>query len=277
MDATARFNAPSNPQPPPPDPRVDFGKTAEDYARHRAGFPPALFDRLAAGWGIGLPGQRVLDLASGTGTLARGFAARGCDATALDVSPAMLDQAMRMAGEQGVSIRRVDAPAEATGLPAASFDVVAAGQCWHWFDRAKAAAEVRRLVAPGGWLLICHFDWIPLPGNVVELAEQAILRHNPQWRYANGTGIYPAWTRDAALAGFRDLESFTFDVDVPYSREGWLGRVRASAGVAGTLPPEMVAAFDADHRAAVAERFPQEAIPAPHRVFALVGKAPSKA
>lgn len=56
---------------------VDFSKTAEDDARHRAGFPVALFDRLAS-HGVGLPGQRVLDFGTGPSTLARGFAGRGC-------------------------------------------------------------------------------------------------------------------------------------------------------------------------------------------------------
>ncbi|MCH8999378.1 MAG: hypothetical protein IID48_14120 [Proteobacteria bacterium] len=48
---------------------VDFGRTAADYARHRAGFPEELFKRLAAR-GIGRAGQRVLDLGSGIGSLA---------------------------------------------------------------------------------------------------------------------------------------------------------------------------------------------------------------
>ena len=53
--------------------QIDFGKTAQDYGRYRAGFPSALFDRLAT-FDIGTTGQRVLDLGTGTGTLARGFA-----------------------------------------------------------------------------------------------------------------------------------------------------------------------------------------------------------
>ena len=48
---------------------VDFGRTAADYARHRAGFPEELFERLAAR-GIGRAGPRILDLGSGTGSLA---------------------------------------------------------------------------------------------------------------------------------------------------------------------------------------------------------------
>src|ERR1700719_1216148 len=64
---------------------VDFGTTAQDYAAHRAGFPKELFDRLAT-MGIGRSGQRLLDLGTGTGTLARGFARRGASVVGTDPS-----------------------------------------------------------------------------------------------------------------------------------------------------------------------------------------------
>ena len=54
----------------------DFGKTSSDYSKHRAGFPPSFFVRLRER-GIGLSRQRILDLGTGTGTLARGFASAG--------------------------------------------------------------------------------------------------------------------------------------------------------------------------------------------------------
>src|SRR5262245_48677024 len=126
---------------------IDFGKTAQDYGRYRAGFPPAFFDRVAT-YGIGLPGQRVLDLGTGTGPLARGFALRDCQVTGLDPSISLTEEAKRLDQEAGVSVRYVTAKAEQTGLPDASFDVVTAGQCWHWFDRPKAAQEVQRLLVP---------------------------------------------------------------------------------------------------------------------------------
>lgn len=53
---------------------IDFGRTAADYERFRPGFPESFFDRLVRdGWIA--PGQRALDLGTGTGTLALGFAA----------------------------------------------------------------------------------------------------------------------------------------------------------------------------------------------------------
>lgn len=253
--------------------QVDFGRTAADYARHRAGFPEELFERLAAR-GIGRPGQRVLDLGSGTGSLARGFARAGARVTALDISEDLLAQARALAAADGVELETLCAPAEDSGLASASFEVVSAGQCWHWFDRPRAAAEARRLLAPGARLAICHFDWLPRPGNVVAATEALIEAHNPAWTLGGGDGFYPAWTEDVASAGFDDIESFSFEEPVPYDHQAWRGRIRASAGVGGSLAPAAVAAFDQALGALLAAEFPGDLLQVPHRCFALTATAP---
>jgi len=76
---------------------VDFGPTARDYAAYRAGFPDAFFSRLHA-MGIGLPGQHVVDLGTGTGALARGFAIRRCVVASVDLAAEMPEPARRLAG-----------------------------------------------------------------------------------------------------------------------------------------------------------------------------------
>ncbi len=251
---------------------IDFGKTSSDYGRYRAGFPPELFTRLAA-FGVGLAGQHVLDLGTGTGTLARGFAGQGCVVVSgLDPSLSMLAEARRLDTGAPWPVAYLCGRAEAVPLGAGRLDGVAAGQCWHWFDRPRAAAEVRRVLKPGGWLLIAHFDWLPLPGSMVEATERLILTYNPAWRGAGGTGIHAAWLTDAAAAGFAAIESFTFDVDTPYSHAAWRGRVRASAGVAASLPPDQVAAFDAALRDLLAAHFPADPLAVPHRVFAMIAR-----
>ena len=252
---------------------IDFGRTAADYGAHRAGFPDALYDRLAA-FGVGAAGQRLLDLGTGTGVLGRGFGLRGCAVTGLDPSDKLIAEARHLDREAGVETAYVTATAEQTGLPGGAFDVVTAGQCWHWFDGPRAAAEACRLLAPGGALVIVHFDWIPLPGNVVEATETLIERHNPAWAYGGGAGVHASRLTDAAIAGFRYIESFSFDVAVPYSHEAWRGRIRASAGIGASLPADKVEAFDRDLAGLLAERFPDDPLAVPHRCFAVVCRAP---
>ena len=67
------------------DREFDWGRTARDYARYRPGYPESFYDLLPR-LGVGLPGQRILDLGTGTGVLARELAKRGATVTAVDVA-----------------------------------------------------------------------------------------------------------------------------------------------------------------------------------------------
>jgi SAM-dependent methyltransferase len=250
---------------------ADFGKTAEDYARHRAAYPDWLFERLMRR-GLARPGMHALDLATGTGYLARGLAQRGLTVTGVDVAPAMIEAAKALDAAQGLAIEYVVGQAEETGLPTESFDLVTAACCWHWFDRAKASAEVRRLLKPAGWLVICAQNWFPLGGNVVARTEAILQRHNPKWPFGGLDGMMPGAVRDLRAAGFQSIESFSVDFEIPYSHEGWRGRMRASAGVAGSLAPDQVKAFDEELADMLAREFPQPLLQATHCLYVAFGR-----
>ena len=225
--------------------QIDWGETSADYATYRPGYPASFFRRLAA-LDIGLPGQRILDLGTGTGVLARVFAAQGCRVTGVDVAGNQIAEARRLAAEQGVDVEFKVAAAEDTGLPTASFDTIAASQAWLYFDKNRVIPEVLRLLAPGGCLLTCHFCWLPRVDAIARRTEELVLKFNPQWSAANWSGdipTQPAWAR----ANFRVRTMFYYDEPIPFTREAWRGRIRACRGVAATLSAAVVEQFDAEH------------------------------
>jgi SAM-dependent methyltransferase len=256
----------------------DFGRTAADYARYRSGFPSELLDRLAAK-GIARPGARVVDLGTGTGSLARLFARHRCVVTGVDIAAPLLEEARLLDREAGLQIDYINAPAEATGLPEAAFDVVSAGQCWHWFDRPAAAHEVARLLTEGGFVAIAHFDWLAFGDNVVEATQEIILRYTPPgstahgpWPFSHGTGVYPQWLVDLQSAGFTEIETFSFDIQVRYAHAAWVGRIRASAPIAATLDEARVRSCSGELTAMLTDRFPEDPLSVPHRVWAVTAR-----
>lgn len=124
-------------------------------------FVPALFQewapRVVAAADV-RPGDRVLDVACGTGVLAREAASRIDSAgsvAGLDIDPGMLAVASRLAP----AIEWRQGAAESLPYPDRSFDVVVSQFGLMFFaDRRKALREMLRVLAPGGRLAIAVWD-----------------------------------------------------------------------------------------------------------------------
>ncbi|NND84803.1 MAG: methyltransferase domain-containing protein [Acidimicrobiia bacterium] len=248
---------------------IDFGRTADDYDAHRPGFPPRFFDTVVRrGW---IPdGGTALDLGSGTGSLALGWARRGLAVTALDIAPELLEVAVARADAEGLRVATTVAPAERTGQPDDAFDLVTAGQCWWWFDSDAATAEAQRVLRPGGRLLICNFSYLPLPGSAAARTESLVLDHNPGWPKAGWRGVHPEQVRALDIAGFEKVESFSFTTDVSFTHEAWRGRMRTCNGVGSALAPDAVDRFDTDLATLLGREFGDPLV-ITHRVFAVSG------
>jgi ubiquinone/menaquinone biosynthesis C-methylase UbiE len=128
---------------------------AENYERY---FVPTIGRPVAEGLVEAAalrPGERVLDVACGTGVVARLAAERvGPDGAVegLDPNPGMLAVARRVASDTGIAWH--EAPAEAIPLPDGGYDVVLCGMGLQFFsDRDAGLREMRRVLAPGGRLL----------------------------------------------------------------------------------------------------------------------------
>ena len=149
-------------------------------------------------------GERVLDIGTGTGELARRFAQnRGCRVVGLDPSTAMVEEAQRKAatGEWGdVEFQIAEAPFREIPYPDGAFDAVASTQAFHHIhERHKGAAvqEMARVLKVGGRLALGD----PMFQNRADL-EAALARwpDKLEEEYFAYLDTLPAMFRDAGLS-----------------------------------------------------------------------------
>jgi|SRR5688572_28859884 demethylmenaquinone methyltransferase/2-methoxy-6-polyprenyl-1,4-benzoquinol methylase len=110
-------------------------------------------------------GERVLDVASGSGDLARAFAARGAETWMCDINGRMLSVGRDRMLDAGRIVPAVQCDAERLPFPGASFDCVTVAFGLRNMTRKEAAlAEMTRVLKAGGRLLVLEFSriWQPL-------------------------------------------------------------------------------------------------------------------
>ncbi len=245
-----------------------FGEAAEDYAQHRPGFPPSFFEK------IGNPGNHLLDLGTGTGTLARGFSKLGCKAVGLDPDPRMLEAARRLAEAENLDVEFIEGKAEELPFKDAFFDAVTAGQCWHWFQGDTAAEECARVLKPGGRILIPVFCYLPMECPIAKRTEDLILERNPSWPLSGMDGRTRRAIRHLEGAGFQNISEDEYDEIIDFSHEAWRGRIRACNGVLALKTEDKINEYDNALAAMLEEEFPQQPLQMPHRVFWIQAKKP---
>lgn len=128
-----------------------------------------LWKRFAVAVAAVREGQRVLDLASGSGDMARHFSARvGPRGSVVlsDVNASMLELGRRRMVDAGVvrGVRYVQADAESLPFPDDHFDVVSiAFGLRNVTRKPRALAEMHRVLAPGGRALVLEFSKVTVP------------------------------------------------------------------------------------------------------------------
>ncbi|MFC7926087.1 class I SAM-dependent methyltransferase [Microbacterium laevaniformans] len=104
------------------------------------------------------PGQRILDLAAGTGASSVALARSGAEVVAGDFSPGMIAEGRRRHGHVP-NVTFVEADAMALPFADGEFDVVTISfGLRNVNDPKKALTEMLRVTAPGGMLLVCEFS-----------------------------------------------------------------------------------------------------------------------
>jgi SAM-dependent methyltransferase len=193
-----------------------FGKNAELYDATRPDYPAALLDDLVAGGP-----RRVLDVGCGTGILGRALRARG--AGVLGVEPDDLMAAV--ARRHGLDVE--PGTFEAWDDAGRRFDLLVAGQAWHWVDPVAGAAKAALVVVPGGRVVLAWNDAV-MPETLRAALDGVYARHAPP-------GVTPTvrhrpsdWLRDggseavfAALDAFEVPERKTYAWDRTYTTDQW--------------------------------------------------------
>ena len=234
----------------------DWGKTSKSYAKYRDIYPEEFYERVYAA-GIGLPGQEILDLGTGTGVLPRHMARYGAHFTGVDLSENQIAEARRLTAKAGLSVDYRACPAEEIDFPDGSFDAVTACQCFWYFDKAVLLPRIARMLKPGGRLCVLTMNWLPEEDPLAKASEELVLRYNPDWTgagYRREAAVLPEWGRE----WFEAERAEAFDLRVPFTRESWNGRMRACRGVEASLPPEQVAAFEKEHLALLEKTAPEQ-------------------
>jgi ubiquinone/menaquinone biosynthesis C-methylase UbiE len=158
------------------------------------------------------PGERVLDVACGTGVLTR-LAAPAVgptgQVTGLDINAAMLAVARSLPPPSGASIRWVEGNAVAVDFPNASFDVIVCQQGLQFFpDKLSALREMHRVLVPGGRVVLSVWKSAgPYNVAVAEALEHHVgVEASTKFRASRVVPDAEALHRLFVEAGFRAVE-----------------------------------------------------------------------
>ena len=234
----------------------DWGKTSKEYAKFRDIYPEEFYKKIVDR-GLCVKGQKVLDLGTGTGVLPRNMYKYGAEWTGTDISPEQIEQAKVLAADAGMKIDFIAAATEQLNFPKESFDVITACQCFWYFDHEKVMPLLADLLKPQGKLVILYMAWLPFEDKIAGKSEEMILKYSPKWS-GSGEKRHEIWVPDVAYKYFDKIDHEEYDLKVPFTKESWHGRVRASRGIGASLNSEELARWDAEHRALLDEIAPEK-------------------
>lgn len=232
----------------------DWGRTSADYARFRDIYPRMFYEKIVER-GIGIKGQTVLDMGTGTGVLPRNMYCYGAKWIGTDISENQIVQARELS--QGMDIDYYAIPAEKLDFPDNSFDVITACQCFWYFDHEKVMPNLYRMLKADGRICVLYMAWLPLEDEIAGASETLVMKYNPVWSGAGET-VHPIFIPACYEERFSLMYHAEYLLDVPFTRESWNGRMKACRGIGASLSAPEIAAWEQEHCKMLEEMAPEE-------------------
>ncbi|MBQ8884552.1 MAG: class I SAM-dependent methyltransferase [Oscillospiraceae bacterium] len=234
----------------------DWGKTSENYAKFRDIYPDEFYRKIID-LGHCKDGQIILDIGTGTGVLPRNMYKFGGKWIGTDISENQIEQAKILSKNQNMDIEYYVCPAEEIDYPDDTFDVVTACQCIWYPDHNILAPKLSKILKNGGKFLILYMAWLPFEDEIAGKSEEIILKYNPKWSGAKETRK-PMWVPDEYLEYFDVTHREEFDINVPFTRESWHGRMLACRGVGASLSDDEISLWEKEHKEMLNKNAPEE-------------------
>lgn len=131
-----------------------FATTVALYEELRPPYPAQFFRNVAQRLALGKQ-HALIDLGTGPGLLALGFAPYVGRIVGVDPEPDMIAAAAKAAARASQALTLIEGKAEELPAEIGRFDVVTIGRALHWMDRDATLPLLERLVAPDGSILVC--------------------------------------------------------------------------------------------------------------------------
>ncbi|MCC2685378.1 MAG: methyltransferase protein [Paenibacillaceae bacterium] len=164
-----------------------FTERVDDYVKYRPSYPEDALDYLFGEVGL-RPGSLVADIGAGTGIFSKLLLARGSRVIAVEPNEAMRSAADEMLGSEP-NYRSVDGSAEATGLADSSVDFIVCAQSFHWFDQVATKVEFKRILRPGGKVVLIWNSRVPSGTPFLEGYEQLLHKYGEDYGRINHKNI----------------------------------------------------------------------------------------
>ncbi|MFC3418763.1 class I SAM-dependent methyltransferase [Salinicoccus hispanicus] len=218
---------------------VNFGNVAEEYLKFRDDIPENLPKELEKR-GVEITGSKVADLGAGPGLLSKILSDKGAIVDAIEPSSQLIEVGKEHIGSDQ-RINFTQNYAENTGLPSNSYDIVIVMRAWHWFDREATIEEVKRILKPGGRLIIIDSGFTSA-SRIVKESMKIIQSYSPDKQIrAAGTkelasqmiNSFPVeWFDEWKHARFDLMDLYKMDYDVRFTNEEWVGRLASVSWIA---------------------------------------------